>query len=167
MVQADLLGKEGPIIQIGSTVGSTIAQKLGLTTDENQMKTIKVKNIMNTNVETVSEDLSLVKLSEKIIKTGHMAFPVVREKCRLIGIVTHSDFDKISEEDHENLNVKDVMTEELITVKPDDTLEDVLVKTEDEELSHFPVVNPNNPKEIVGFFTKGDIIRAYTKKRAG
>jgi len=134
--------------------------------DVNQMKTIKVKNIMKTDVENVSEDLSLLKLSEKIIDTGHMAFPVVRHQNKLIGIVTHSDFDKIGEKDHTNLKVKDVMTDELITVQPDDTLEDVLIKTENEELSHFPVVDPTDPGIIVGFFTKGDIIRAYTKKRA-
>lgn len=134
--------------------------------DVNQMKTIKVQDIMNTEVETVTEDLSLKKLSEKIIKTGHMAFPVVRDKNYLVGIVTHSDFDKIGENQHETLKVKDVMTTELFTAQPDERLEDVLIKTENEELSHFPVVNPKKPEKIVGFFTKGDIIRAYIKKIA-
>jgi len=134
--------------------------------DVNQMKTIKVKNIMKTDVETVPKELALLKLSEKIINTGHMAFPVVQGQNNLIGIVTHSDFDKIDESDHVRLKVEDVMTEELITAQPDDTLEDVLVKIGDEELSHFPVVDPENPNKLVGFFTKGDIIRAYTKKRA-
>ncbi|WP_334097678.1 chloride channel protein [Methanobacterium formicicum] len=134
--------------------------------DVNQMKTITVQDIMNTEVETVNEYLSLKKLSEKIIKTGHMAFPVVRAGNYLVGIVTHSDFDKIGENEHETLRVKDVMTTELFTAQPDERIEDVLIKTENEELSHFPVVNPNKPQEIVGFFTKGDIIRAYTKKRA-
>jgi CIC family chloride channel protein len=134
--------------------------------DVNQMKTIKVKNIMKTDVETVPKELTLLKLSEKIINTGHMAFPVVQGQNNLIGIVTHSDFDKIDESDHVRLKVEDVMTEELITAQPDDTLEDVLVKIGDEELSHFPVVDPENPNKLVGFFTKGDIIRAYTKKRA-
>ena len=101
-----------------------------------------------------------------MIKTGHMAFPVVRAGNYLVGIVTHSDFDKIGENEHETLRVKDVMTTELFTAQPDERIEDVLIKTENEELSHFPVVNPNKPQEIVGFFTKGDIIRAYTKKRA-
>lgn len=134
--------------------------------DVNQMKTIKVKNIMKTDVETVPKELALLKLSEKIINTGHMAFPVVQGQNNLIGIVTHSDFDKIDESDHVRLKVEDVMTEKLITAQPDDTLEDVLVKIGDEELSHFPVVDPENPNKLVGFFTKGDIIRAYTKKRA-
>lgn len=134
--------------------------------DVNQMKTIKVKNIMKTDVETVPKELTLLKLSEKIINTGHMAFPVVQGQNNLIGIVTHSDFDKIDESDHVRLKVEDVMTEKLITAQPDDTLEDVLVKIGDEELSHFPVVDPENPNKLVGFFTKGDIIRAYTKKRA-
>lgn len=132
--------------------------------DVNRMKTITVKNIMETDVDTVSPDLSILKLSEKIISTGHMAFPVVQEKNRLIGIVTHSDFDKIDETDNKNPKVSDIMTADLITVKADDTLEDVLVKTEDEELSHFPVVDPTDNEKLIGFFTKGDIIRAYTKK---
>lgn len=134
--------------------------------DVNRMKTIKVKNIMNKNVESVDEDLSLSKLSEKIIKTGHMAFPVINENYNLIGIVSHSDFDKLDEEDHKNLKVKDIMTIDLITVEPENTLEHVLLKTEDEEISHFPVVDPEDEEKIIGFFTKGDIIRAYTEKRA-
>ncbi|OPY27796.1 MAG: inosine 5'-monophosphate dehydrogenase [Methanobacterium sp. PtaU1.Bin242] len=121
---------------------------------------------MNKNVESVDEDLSLSKLSEKIIKTGHMAFPVINENYNLIGIVSHSDFDKLDEEDHKNLKVKDIMTIDLITVEPENTLEHVLLKTEDEEISHFPVVDPEDEKKIIGFFTKGDIIRAYTEKRA-
>jgi chloride channel protein, CIC family len=134
--------------------------------DVNMMKMIKVKNIMEKNIDTVSEDFALSKLSEMIMNTGHMAFPVVKENNKLIGIVTHSDFAKIKEMNHEKLAVKDIMTKDLITVKPEDTLEDVLVKTEDEEISHFPVLDPKDEEKIIGFFTKGDIIRAYTEKRA-
>lgn len=133
--------------------------------DVNRMKTIIVENIMITDIDTVFDSLPVLELSEKIINTGHMGFPVVTDLGGLIGIVTHSDFDKIEEMDHENLKVKDIMSQDLITVHPGDTLEDVLIKTEDEEISHFPVVDPQDPAKIIGFFTKGDIIRAYTKKR--
>lgn len=133
--------------------------------DVNRMKTITAKDIMNTDLDTVLDSLPVLKLSEKIINTGHMGFPVIEDENILIGIVTHSDFDKIEEMDHEKLTVKNIMTTDLITVLPDDTLEEVLIKTEDEEISHFPVVDPADPHKIIGFFTKGDIIRAYTKKR--
>ena len=94
-----------------------------------------------------------------------MAFPVVRAGNYLVGIVTHSDFDKIGENEHETLRVKDVMTTELCTSEPDERIEDVLIKTENEELSHFPVVNPNKPQEIVGFFTKETFRRIQKKEQ--
>jgi len=134
--------------------------------DINMMKMIKVEDIMEIDVDTVSEDLGLSKLSEMIINTGHMAFPVIKGDYKLVGIVTHSDFDKIDEMDHDNLLVKDVMTTDLITAKPDDRLEDVLLRISDEEISHFPVVDSEDEENLIGFFTKGDIIRAYTQKRA-
>lgn len=134
--------------------------------DVNQMKTITVQDIMNTEVETVNEYLSLKKIiRKKIIKTGHMAFPVVRAGNYLVGIVTHSDFDKIGENEHETLRVKDVMTTELFTAQPDERIEDVLIKTENEELSHFPVVNPNKPQEIVGFFLPKETLSERIQKK--
>ena len=133
--------------------------------DINIMKTIKVKDIMKKDVETVTEELPIPQLLKKIMETGHMGFPVVGKNNKLIGIVTHSDFEKVEVNGHSSLRVKDIMTRNLVTAHPEETLEDVLEKIGEREISHFPVVDPKDSGKLIGFFTKGDIIRAYTQKR--
>jgi|Deesub1362A_J573_1020465.scaffolds.fasta_scaffold00341_10 CIC family chloride channel protein len=130
--------------------------------DVNVMRTIRVRDIMKRDVDTVTEDTPVSELSKKMSKTGHMGFPVVRNG-KLVGMVTHSDFENI--EDTRGFYVLDIMTTDVITAYPDETLEDVILKAGDKDISHFPVVDPSDSSKLIGFFTKGDIIRAYTKKR--
>ncbi|MBO8181363.1 MAG: chloride channel protein [Archaeoglobus sp.] len=130
--------------------------------DINLMRTIRVKDIMKKDVDTVREDTPVSELSRRMTKTGHMGFPVVRDG-KLVGIVTHSDFENIA--DTRGLYVLDIMTTDVIKAYPDETLEDVIMKAAGKDVSHFPVVDPADDSRLIGFFTKGDIIRAYTKKR--
>ena len=56
--------------------------------------------------------------------TGHMAFPVMDSKYRLLAIVTNSDVRialKAGQMDH---YVKEIETTKLITVTPEETLND-------------------------------------------
>jgi CIC family chloride channel protein len=130
--------------------------------DVNVMRTIKVSDIMKRNVVTVTEDVPVSELSKMMSKTGHMGFPVVRDG-KLVGMVTHSDFENI--EDTRGLYVLDIMTHDVIKAYPDETLEDVILKAGGRDISHFPVVDPKDDRKLIGFFTKGDIIRAYTRRR--
>ncbi|RLI82520.1 hypothetical protein DRP07_05080 [Archaeoglobales archaeon] len=130
--------------------------------DVNLMRTIRVRDIMKREIDTVTEDTPVSELSKRISKTGHMGFPVVRDG-KLVGMVTHSDFENI--EDTRGLYVLDIMTTDVIKAYPDETLEDVIMKSGGRDISHFPVVDPSDDSKLIGFFTKGDIIRAYTRKR--
>jgi CIC family chloride channel protein len=130
--------------------------------DVNLMRTIRVEDVMKKDVITVREDMPVSELSRMMAKTGHMGFPVVRDG-KLVGIVTHSDFENI--EDIQNLYVLDIMTTDVIKAYPHETLEEVILKAGNRDISHFPVVDPLNSERLIGFFTKGDILRAYTRKR--
>ena len=131
--------------------------------DVNLMRTIKVRDIMKRNVETVSEELSVDELLKKMMESGHMGFPVVDRDHRLVGIVTHNDIEKVTSS---QAHVRDIMTTNLIVANPDDTLEEVLLKVGGRDVSHFPVVDPDDRRKLIGFLTKGDILRAYMKKKA-
>lgn len=130
----------------------------------NLMKMITVKDIMTINVDTVSAETSIVKLCEMIAVTGHMGYPVLDGDDKLIGIVTQSDLVKISNPGVNNSLVNDIMETKLIVAYPRDTLEDVLMRMRFRNISHFPVVDPKDKSKLIGFFTKGDIIRAYRQK---
>ena len=63
------------------------------------------------------------------------------------------------------MTVKDYCTTDLITITPEDTLTQALDSLGYKEISHLPVVRKENDKEIIGIITKGDLIKAYNKRR--
>lgn len=130
----------------------------------NIMEAITVKEAMTEKVETVSEEMSIADVSKKIQETGHMGFPVVDKKGKLCGIITHEDVKRNIIEGKLDVPVCDLETRDVIVAFPDETLADILRKIGTKDISHFPVVDKENPKMIVGFLTKGNIIKAYDRK---
>jgi CIC family chloride channel protein len=161
---------------------------LHVETDRNSavLEHITVREIMHRRVETVTPRTTLKELMKKMMATGHMGFPVVEEhprdgmsgeakptsrkgaeansgkgRGRLVGIVTHRDFQKAFEDGQFDLTVGDIMSRELVTISRSMTLEQALLSTGWRPFSHLPVVSDEDPKELIGFVTKGDILRAY------
>jgi CIC family chloride channel protein len=54
-------------------------------------------------------------------------------------------------------------TREVVAVTPDDSLQDVLVRFQVRDLGHLPVVEPRNPKKLVGIVSRLHVIRAYNQ----
>ena len=61
--------------------------------------------------------------------------------------------------------VKDVMSKNLITIKPDQNLFDALDMIENYGFGRLPVVDSEDPSKFIGFITKRDILRARELKR--
>ncbi|MFP3910368.1 MAG: CBS domain-containing protein [Archaeoglobaceae archaeon] len=141
--------------------GIAIEQEMSITL----MKTITVREIMKTEVDTVNEGLSIDDVIKKIVQSGHMGYPVVDSEGKLKGIVTRSDVERAMRTAKPNVLVKDIMQRDLLLAYPGDTLEDVLMRVGFKDVSHFPVVDPEDRTKLVGFYTKGDMFRAYKHKR--
>jgi CIC family chloride channel protein len=131
--------------------------------DINLMEAITVQEAMTSGVQTVQENLKISQLAKLMQDTGHMAYPVMDSQYRLIGIVTHSDVRVALRKGQHDHPVQEIETTKLITVSPENTLNEALMKIGDSEINHLPVVAADNPKKLVGFLTKGDILRAYRK----
>jgi CIC family chloride channel protein len=59
--------------------------------------------------------------------------------------------------------VGDLATKDVVTVTPNNSLHDVLVRFHVRDLGHLPVVDPNNPKKLLGIISRAHIIRAYNR----
>ncbi|MGD9032831.1 MAG: chloride channel protein, partial [Desulfobacteraceae bacterium] len=92
----------------------------------NILKSIPVSDVMNPEVETIPENISLGGLAEKISKSKYKSFPVVDKEGRLTGIVTHYDYrDVVFDENLKDLVVvKEVATSNVVSVSIDDNLYD-------------------------------------------
>ncbi|GIW21895.1 MAG: membrane protein [Candidatus Sericytochromatia bacterium] len=125
-----------------------------------------VSKIMSTNLKTVNltNDLNDVKAIFNEHKVRHI--PVVSGN-KLIGLISLTDFmritynvgevkDQINQAIFSTLGIKDVMTTDLITVSPNDTIRDVAEILANKEFHALPVVEGD---ELKGIVSTTDIIK--------
>ena len=131
----------------------------------NVLKSISVREVMNPQIETIPENLSLGKFSEKVSKSKYNSFPVVDKEGNLTGILSFIDYQNAVFDDNlkDLVVVKDLATKELTTVALDDNLYSALEKITLKDFSILPVVSPDNPSKLLGVLSRRDIMGAYEK----
>lgn len=150
-------------------------------------KNMKVEDLMTNDVITVQQGTSLVEVAKLLRENRIHSLPVLDEKRRVVGIVTEMDFfikdaassylpkwveliSQIKESDtfdlkgQENLDyiidlrVKDIMSTDVVTIKNDATVKELLDIFKKTRFKSFPVVNRN--KELVGIISLVDVIKS-------
>lgn len=131
----------------------------------NVLKSIFVRDVMNPQVETILENLSLGKLAERISKSKFNSFPVVDEKGRLTGILSFFDYQEvIFDANLKDLVVaKELSTQNVVTVSTEDSLLTALERITSKDFSILPVVSPGHPSHLLGVLSRRDIMGAYEK----
>jgi len=123
-------------------------------TQNNFLTHLTAADVMESQVETVTANLSISELLELMTTSHHRGFPVV-ENGDIVGIVTQSDLVK-AETFNPEITIDEIMTRNPITVKKNVPLSDVLYLLNRYQLSRLPVLHDNR---LVGIITRTDIIR--------
>ena len=131
----------------------------------NVLKSMFVKDVMNTNVETMPEALPLEKMSEQISKSKFNSFPVLNADNELIGILSFNDYNEAIFDEHlKGLVVaRDLATTDLVTVSAEDNLWTALDKISAKDFAVLPVVSSQVSNKLEGVVSRRDIIGAYNK----
>jgi CIC family chloride channel protein len=85
-----------------------------------------------------------------------------------VGIVTLTDLRRAKkrfreEKEITGLTVADIMTRGVLTCCPDDILPEALRKFGQLDIGRLPVIDPSNPKKLLGMLRRADIVRIYSK----
>jgi len=124
---------------------------------------------MSVDVITVEEDTSMMKASIIMKENKIRCLPVVDKGGKVVGIVTDRDLrdaspSKATTLDVYELNyllssmkVRDIMTKEIVYVRPDETAEFAALLMLENKISSLPVVN--NKNRLVGIITQTDIFK--------
>lgn len=94
---------------------------------------VQVKEAMTRNPETVRPDVTLRDLVDNyFLMRRYSAFPVLDEKGQPLGLITLTQVKEIERDKWPTTHVNSVMTQicEAVTVRPDDSLAQVLTKLE-------------------------------------
>jgi CBS domain-containing protein len=121
-----------------------------------------VKEIMNTEVQTIGKDASVKEAAEKMSEFS-IGSLIVAEGTRVVGIVTERDIlRKVVAEakDATETRVKDIMTEEVIMIEPDIDVEDAADIMREKKIKKLPVISN---RQLVGIVTATDLCMASPK----
>ncbi len=128
----------------------TVAVKYGML-----LQDIRVGSIMSRSVITVEPTLPVTKVVEMMYATKHLGFPVVDHGV-LAGMVTVADVQKRSPIDRDAMQVRDVMTRDVIAVSPETPVTDVLRIMSARDIGRVPVVENG---VLAGIVTRTDILK--------
>ncbi|OQC71512.1 MAG: Zinc metalloprotease [Euryarchaeota archaeon ADurb.Bin009] len=119
------------------------------------LQDITVADAMSSPVVTVEPTTPLSRLVEMMYETKHLGFPVV-DRGALVGIVALADVHKITPQDREAMQVRDVMTRNPTTLPPSAPLLDALKIITGKDIGRIPVVSDG---ALVGIVTRTDVLR--------
>lgn len=126
------------------------------------MQTVRVREVMDTQADTVPITISLTELGREFERTHHHSFPVLDSRGALYGIVSIQDLEReMSSGTIDGVTAGDIATTQLITVYPDDPIAIAIERMAPRDLSRLPVVDPEDTQRLLGLVRRGDIGRAY------
>nr|MDO8117168.1 CBS domain-containing protein [Candidatus Sigynarchaeota archaeon] len=127
-----------------------------------RLQNILARDIMVRNVIVANESTKIRDIERQMIKQGIGGLPVVREQDgngnnRVIGMITHRD---ILLARHSvsigGMDVKDLMSHDITTVKENATLVEILSKMAEKNVERLPVVNDQG--SMVGMIMHKNIL---------
>jgi CBS domain-containing protein len=129
---------------------------------------MKARDIMTANPRTVTPTDSISRAAEIMRDTDVGIVPVVEDSgtMRLAGVVTDRDIAVriVAEGRDSNVNVREIMSSGLATVRPDDDIERVTELMKSEQVRRIPVVEGDR---LVGIIAQADVAREGRDKKTG
>ncbi len=132
--------------------------------DVDILQGVFVSDVMTSEFDTVSHDMTIVELSETFSRIRRNGFPVLDSTGKLWGMVTINDLEiAVQQNIPRRAKVSEIGTpfNKLVLAHPDDTIGDILLKMGPSEWRWLPIVSPLDPRQLIGLIRHEDVIRAY------
>lgn len=110
------------------------------------------------DVWSISQNATVLE-TLKLLADKDIGALLVMEGERLVGIISERDFARSiakSEKCLIHTEVKDYMTQEVITISPDKNIQDCMVLMSKEHIRHLPVVENDR---VIGMISIGDVVK--------
>jgi len=124
---------------------------------------IKVKDIMIDNPVTTQSTMPLLKCMEKMRSSKVDSLMIVENRTRkFLGLVRAK---QIQSKADWSVAVSNIMTTDILSAKPEDTIVDVLKVVDENNVSNIPVIDSNGV--LVGLITKSSLVTTLSQQYLG
>jgi CIC family chloride channel protein len=117
---------------------------------------------MTRDVVTLPDDITVAEALDLIGRIEFNGYPVLRDG-RMVGLITTGDLKRLEAENRQDYLIADVMTKKVVHAHPDQTLDTVILKLAQIELSQLPVVSRVDDTRLLGIITLRDVARAQAR----
>ena len=128
------------------------------------MEQLSVERLMSTDLVTIGPEASAAAAASRMLETGVGSIVVVDADDHLVGLITATDFVSLVRENdpRDETPVEVFMTRDVVTVGPDDTIEELAEPTAHGH-THLPVVDESG--ELIGMISTTDLTAYISGKR--
>jgi CIC family chloride channel protein len=136
--------------------------QLGQAPKGDALTRITAASMMTREVVTLPFDITVTEAHDLVGALEFNGYPVLRDG-RMVGLITTGDLKRLEAEGRQDALLADVMVRKVVHAHPDQTLDTVVLKLAQRELSQLPVVSRANDGHLLGIITLRDIARAQAK----
>lgn len=124
---------------------------------------ILIKDVMETEFDTVSVTMTLPDLTREFERTHHHGFIVVDDEGKLFGVITLGDLEAAMLSEHfETQTVRGIATTDGVAVGyPDEPMSSALWRIGRLHIGRLPVVDRADNRKLVGVIRRQDVVSAY------
>jgi chloride channel protein, CIC family len=123
---------------------------------------VTTASVMTQDVVTLPDDITVGEALDVVGRLEYNGYPVLSEG-RMVGLITTGDLRRLEAENQQNDPIANVMTRKIVHAHPDQTLDTVVLKLAQRELSQLPVVSRVDDTRLLGIITLRDIARAQAR----
>ena len=135
---------------------------LGQAPKTDALARITAASVMTREVVTLPDDITVAEALDLIGRIEFNGYPVLRDG-RMVGLITTGDLKRLEAENRQDYLIEDVMTKKVVHAHPDQTLDPVILKLAQRELSQLPVVSRVDDTRLLGIVTLRDVARAQAR----
>lgn len=133
--------------------------------EQNILRTLCVREIMNDQVVTIPESMHLVDVINTLKIYNVSYLHMVNERDELTGIISFRDIRPVLQEDtlKRLIIARDIATMDVLTVRASDNVQLALEIMGRRGISQLPVVAEDSTIKVIGTVSKKDVLAAYEK----
>ncbi|MFK5927417.1 MAG: cation:proton antiporter [Desulfuromusa sp.] len=127
---------------------------------------ILVRHVMRLNVETIHHGTKFQELLNIIAHSRYDRFPVVDDDQNFIGIINYTEIrNLLFDESLSSLLVaRDLVSTVHHSIPPGTPLREALKTFQKKRnISYFPVIDPEEPKKLLGILSQNDVLAAFRR----
>jgi len=129
------------------------------------LERIPVGNVYQRDVETIAERASLPEILRIVGQSRRGTFPVLDDGGRLVGVLSFAAMRSILLEDSVGpfIVAGDLCDPHVPRLTPESTLAEAFRRVEADGLEDVPIVDPTDPRRLLGMLSRADLIGAYNR----